>query len=244
MPAPIPGVQRLVSPGVAMCQPDVLIQHLPVGRRSSLLRKGRSSDQTRSSCGRPLCIFRLAKPGRRTRSSAPCQLMVADAIGEQTRCCEIFGAGETAGGASGTHERKLMLRVEVIEIHGAAPLRKRERDGLSAKDAYIAIVPDSSLIGFAPSIYKHCAPHLPCSVARNNGCDGSDCPLAVSSGFLREPDDMTEARAVGPCPYGDSRYVETGFFKPDSERGVRPGGPDSHNSAGTERPHGFVQTIL
>jgi len=158
--------------------------------------------------------------------------MVADAIGEQACSCEIFGACETAGGASGTHNRKLMLRVEVIEIHAAAPLRKRERDGLSAKDAYIAIVLDCFCVGFAPSICKDRPSNLPYPVARNNGCDGSACPPAVSSGLLREPDEMTEARAVGSCPYGDSRYVETGFFQPDSERGVRPGGPDSHNSTG------------
>lgn len=45
----------------------------------------------------------------------------------------------TAVGRVGQHKRNLMIEVELIEIHYGAPLRKRERVGLSAASAYIVI---------------------------------------------------------------------------------------------------------
>jgi hypothetical protein len=42
----------------------------------------------------------------------------------------------------------------MIEVHAAAPLRKRERCGLSAKDAYNAKALDDGYIGVEPIFNK------------------------------------------------------------------------------------------
>lgn len=44
-------------------------------------------------------------------------------------------------------KRNLMAGIKAIEIHGLAPQRKRERDGLSAVDAYWKIVRDGYNMG-------------------------------------------------------------------------------------------------
>jgi hypothetical protein len=43
----------------------------------------------------------------------------------------------------------------MIEVHAAAPLSKRERYGLSAKDAYIAKALDGFHIAVRPGFNKH-----------------------------------------------------------------------------------------
>lgn len=62
-----------------------------------------------------------------------------NAIGEQLCLREIPGARKPGGGGSRVHKRKPMLGVKMVEIDRPAPLRKRERWSLSAKDAYNAI---------------------------------------------------------------------------------------------------------
>jgi hypothetical protein len=47
-----------------------------------------------------------------------------------------------------------MLGIEVVEVHVRAPLRKREPDGLSAKDAYKANALDGRNVGAVRSIGK------------------------------------------------------------------------------------------
>ena len=43
----------------------------------------------------------------------------------------------------------------MIEVHAAAPLCKRERHGLSAKDAYIVNALDDGYIGAQPGFNNH-----------------------------------------------------------------------------------------
>jgi hypothetical protein len=75
-------------------------------------------------------------------------------MGKSAGCSEVLGACQAAGCGNRVHQRDLMLRIEMIEIHAAAPLRKRERGGLSAKGAYISSALDHFNIGIQAAMNK------------------------------------------------------------------------------------------
>ena len=60
---------------------------------------------------------------------------MADPVGDHSGGCQMFSPRDVSARAS-PHESQLMFRVQAVEVHASAPLRKRERDGLSAADAY------------------------------------------------------------------------------------------------------------
>ena len=66
----------------------------------------------------------------------------------------MLGAGKAADRSGGAHDRKLMLRIKAIEVHLPAPHSKRERDGLSAKDAYNAKALSGAYVALATSKNK------------------------------------------------------------------------------------------
>lgn len=74
-------------------------------------------------------------PHRRgTGSDAP--LPGADPLGQLVGTGQVQAARLLVRCRTRAHDRQLMAKVEIVEIQGAAPVGKRERDGLSAASAY------------------------------------------------------------------------------------------------------------
>lgn len=80
-------------------------------------------------------MVRTGNPARGS-SRAPGRQKVENLSADDLGYIEMLHARRFASRASRTHERNLMLKVKLIEIHVRLH-SKRERVGLSAKGAYI-----------------------------------------------------------------------------------------------------------
>ncbi|NLR70938.1 hypothetical protein HGI47_08640 [Novosphingobium sp. ERN07] len=68
--------------------------------------------------------------------SAAFLLEARDPAGAVARHNKAAGALASGGRQGRAHDQSLMAGIEIVEVHKRLPLRKRERTGLSAGDAY------------------------------------------------------------------------------------------------------------
>ncbi len=68
--------------------------------------------------------------------SAEPVLELRNTPGHSARRRQVLGARLRSVRMAGFHQQQLMIEIELVEIHGSAPRRKRERGGLSATGAY------------------------------------------------------------------------------------------------------------